>query len=226
MVCVSEIGNVVFSQIGLSSYSQSFFLFCSTCAENLRAGRISSRNIFTHTICMKMTVQGQTKQPRDYLSLQHSANASDMTGPPGRCMRTAHGCRGTGRLRRGAVARAALLSLRIRRRCLLNRVHWRCKLLSEERAQVPQVPNPQQQNRKVTEVTEVTPSYAPPMKPTPACQRHTSPNKRTSKHARNQHTTAHTKRKHTSTQARHRHSTSTKRHNSTARRHNRNARHT
>ena len=50
MLCVSEIGNVVFSQIGLSSYSQSFFLFCSTCAENLRAGRISSRNIFTHAI--------------------------------------------------------------------------------------------------------------------------------------------------------------------------------
>ena len=39
-------------------------------------------------------------------------------------MRTAHRCRGTGQLRRGAVARAALLSLRIRRRCLLNRVHW------------------------------------------------------------------------------------------------------
>ena len=41
---------------------------------------------------------------------------------------------------------------------------WTCqiwyKLLSEERAQAPQVPSPQQQNRKVTEVTEVTPSYA------------------------------------------------------------------
>ena len=41
-----------------------------------------------------------------------------------------------------------------------DEVSQRYKLLSEERAQVPQVPNPQQQNRKVTKVTEVTPSYA------------------------------------------------------------------
>ena len=34
------------------------------------------------------------------------------------------------------------------------------KLLSEGAAPVPQVPNPQQQNREVIEVTEVTPSYA------------------------------------------------------------------
>ena len=40
----------MFTQIGLSSYCQSFVLFCSACAENLRAGRISSRNIFAHAI--------------------------------------------------------------------------------------------------------------------------------------------------------------------------------
>ena len=91
-----------------------------------------------------MTAQGRTKQPRDYPSLQHSANASDMTGPPG-CMRSDHGRRGIGRLRRGAVARTALLSLRIRQRCLLDRVHWRsanslvCSYSRPRRALVPTI---------------------------------------------------------------------------------------
>ena len=73
----------------------------------------------------KHAAHRRTKQQRHQTSLQHNANSSGMIGPPGRCTRSAHSRRGIGRLRHGAVTRAALLSLRIRRRCLLDRVHWR-----------------------------------------------------------------------------------------------------
>ena len=55
---------MVFTQIGLVSYSQSVFLFCSACAENLRAGRISARNISTHAIAPLALANGMNPKFR------------------------------------------------------------------------------------------------------------------------------------------------------------------